>query len=109
MIQDEVLHSPFNIETHKKTFIDYLEVVITQDGVIHYAIPSHLEFCYRYALEVYGFKDREQLYKYLDKTHQDIEQLTKCCLAWTHFVRGYVNEPILRSLQDLIQNNLLLI
>ena len=50
MTQDEVLHSPFNIETHKKTFINYLEVVITSDGVIHYAIPSHQEFYINYAI-----------------------------------------------------------
>ena len=37
----EVLHSPFNIETHKKTFINYLEVVISPEGVIEYGVPSH--------------------------------------------------------------------
>ena len=37
----EVLKRPFNIETHKKTFINYLEVVISPDGVIEYAVPSH--------------------------------------------------------------------
>lgn len=37
----EVLKRPFNIETHKKTFINYLEVVISPDGVIEYGVPSH--------------------------------------------------------------------
>ena len=40
-IQDKVLHSRFDLETHKKTFIDYLEIVISPKGIIHYAIPSH--------------------------------------------------------------------
>lgn len=37
----EVLNNPFDIETHKKTFINYLEVVISPDGVIEYGVPSH--------------------------------------------------------------------
>lgn len=39
--QQKVLHSPFDIETHKKTFINYLEIIIDSEGVCHYAIPSH--------------------------------------------------------------------
>lgn len=107
--QDKVLHSAFDIETHKKTFIDYLEVVITSDGVIHYAVPSHYEWCIRYALTTMHFKDRDALCEYLNKTHQDIECLTNCCLVWTNHIRGYVNDNIARSLQELIKNNLLLI
>lgn len=39
----EVLNGPFDIETHKKTFINYLEVVISSEGVIEYAVPSHTQ------------------------------------------------------------------
>ena len=39
----EVLHSPFDIKTHKKTFINYLEVVISPEGVIEYGVPSHTQ------------------------------------------------------------------
>lgn len=39
--QQKVLHSPFDIETHKKTFINYLEIIIDSEGVCHYAVPSH--------------------------------------------------------------------
>ena len=39
--QQKVLHSPFDIETHKKTFINYLEIIIDKNGICHYAIPSH--------------------------------------------------------------------
>lgn len=43
LIRDEqaVLRSPFNVEVHKETFINYLEVVILEDGSIEYAVPSH--------------------------------------------------------------------
>lgn len=40
---DEVLHSPFNVKTHKKTFVNYCEVIIWPDGKIEYAVPSHDE------------------------------------------------------------------
>lgn len=39
--QNEVLHKPFDLETHKKTFINYLEIVIDSKGICHYAVPSH--------------------------------------------------------------------
>lgn len=37
------LHSEFDIEKHKQTFVHYLEVVIDRDGKIMYAVPSHQE------------------------------------------------------------------
>ena len=42
--EQKVLHSPFDIETHKKTFINYLEVIIDTNGIVHYAVPSHQEW-----------------------------------------------------------------
>lgn len=105
--QNKVLHSPFDIETHKKTFIDYLEVVITSDGVIHYAIPSHQEFCINYAMQIGMFKDRDALYDFFKTSPSNIEDMLHCCLVWTYSIRGYINNNIARSLQKLIQNNLL--
>lgn len=35
------LQSEFDIEKHKKKFIDYLEVMICKDGKVVYAVPSH--------------------------------------------------------------------
>lgn len=35
------LHSAFDIEKHKQTFIHYLEVVIDREGRVFYAVPSH--------------------------------------------------------------------
>lgn len=37
------LESNFNIEQHKKHFVNYLEVILFPDGHIEYAIPSHQE------------------------------------------------------------------
>ena len=35
------LNSKFDIEQHKKKYINYLEVIIFPDGHIEYAVPSH--------------------------------------------------------------------
>lgn len=43
MDAQKVLHSPFDIEVHKATFTNYLEVIILEDGTIEYAVPSHQE------------------------------------------------------------------
>ena len=37
------LNSKFDIEQHKKHYVNYLEVVIFPDGHIEYAVPSHQE------------------------------------------------------------------
>lgn len=37
------LHSKFDIEAHKATFTECLEVIITEDGTVMYAVPSHQE------------------------------------------------------------------
>ena len=37
------LHSEFDVEKHKQTFVHYLEVVIDRDGRVSYAVPSHQE------------------------------------------------------------------
>ena len=33
----------FDWKTHNKNFIHYLEAIITKDGTVHYAVPSHQE------------------------------------------------------------------
>lgn len=35
------LHSEFDIEKHKQRYVDYLEVLILEDGKVVYAVPSH--------------------------------------------------------------------
>lgn len=43
------LDCKFDIEKHKQTFINYLEVIMFPDGHIEYAVPSHqdklIEIC----------------------------------------------------------------
>lgn len=45
------VYSDFDMEQHKKTFINYLEVVIDENGKIMYAVPSHQEKLIKLACE----------------------------------------------------------
>lgn len=56
----KVLHSPFDVKIHKEVFTNYLEVCIEQDGTVHYAIPSHMEF-----LQTYLFMKENPNKKYM--------------------------------------------
>lgn len=58
---DEVLYAPFDIETHKKTFTNYLEVVLLEDGTPEYAVPSHQEKAISIGMEKRGMS-REEFY-----------------------------------------------
>ena len=40
-IEEYNLNCEFDINKHKKTFLDYLEVLILENGKIVYAVPSH--------------------------------------------------------------------
>lgn len=53
-----VLHSPFDIKVHKLTFINYLEVVISPEGVVEYAVPSHSEKLLQVYMEKNAVVDR---------------------------------------------------
>lgn len=37
------VYSDFDLEKHKKKYVNYLEVMIDKDGKVEYAVPSHQE------------------------------------------------------------------
>lgn len=37
------IYCPFDADEHKKKYVNYLEVLISKDGVVMYAVPSHQE------------------------------------------------------------------
>lgn len=55
-----ILHGKFSIRTHKEAFTNYLEVVISPDGVVEYAVPSHQLKLMRILMEQRGCT-REEL------------------------------------------------
>ena len=66
--QQELLHSPFDISTHKQTFVSYLEVVISPEGTVEYAVPSHSDKLIEIFKEQKGFDDILKAKKYVWET-----------------------------------------
>lgn len=62
-LEEYSVYSPFDIKKHQETFINYLEVLILEDGTVEYAVPSHQ----RKALDL--------ACKKLNKTKQEIEDM----------------------------------
>lgn len=69
----EVLHGPFDIKLHKLTFIDYLEVVISPDGIVEYAVPSHLEKLLRVFMEQENISDRQEAFRVIEERDTDMD------------------------------------
>lgn len=98
----EVLHSPFDIATHKSTFINYLELIIRPDGTPEYATPSHM----MKLAEIYG-KSMDDIYEeyYQAQLGQDgIDYLcakTGCIAVWDCRIQGIPNEAQTSTLLKL--------
>ena len=74
-----VLHSPFDIKVHKQTFINYLEVVISPEGIVEYAVPSHVEKLLQIFMSKYSFTDREKANDYLWEKHSADSYIESLC------------------------------
>lgn len=98
----EVLHSPFDIATHKSTFINYLEIIIRQDGTPEYAVPSHM----RKLAEVYG-KPWEDVYEEFLQERTGLDGIdwlclkTRCISVWHYRIQGLPNDAQLATLRRL--------
>lgn len=95
MTEQEVLHNPFSIETHAKTFVDYLEVVILEDGTVEYAVPSHMEKLLQLSMLKAGVSDRESFINSYCVDHgisvmEDLLEFTGCISVWTN---AYIGKP----------------
>lgn len=98
----EVLNSPFDIDTHKATFIDYLELILLPDGTPVYAVPSHQ----MKLMSIYGKSPDEIYAEYLqEQTGLDaVEYLcrkTNCVSVWCGFMQGVPNPAQLATLHQL--------
>lgn len=109
----QVLHSPFDIETHKKTFVNYCEVIIDEEGVVHYAVPSHIEkLLSMYIDKRYGPDSdvdresvnkeiREALWKYGFDGIEYLTKFTGTISVWTFGFKGTPNQKQLNMLKTL--------
>lgn len=106
LTQLEVLNRPFDMTTHKSTFINYLEVVVTENGTILYAHPSHNDVMARIAkLRGVNSEDcpRERWFDY----DGWLREVSGCVCVWNDGVMGVPNEAQERSLETLRNEGLL--
>ena len=108
--QQRVLHSPFSIETHKATFVDYLEVCIDPCGVVHYAVPSHQEWMLNEYMKMHDCT-REEAYNSVPPEHYYdlMEWLTKETMSiavWNDCIIGKPNRFQRITLSELFREGL---
>ena len=100
------LHSDFDIEQHKKTFIHYLEVVIDENGKIMYAVPSNQEKQIALACEKLKVA-REELnamcpQEYYCDFMDWLCKMSGACAVWEKFIQvDELTEQQIRALQML--------
>lgn len=106
----KIMRGKFDIETHKEAFVDYLEVIIREDGTVEYAVPSHQEKLIKIAtqkLEV----TRKQLCdmcprEYMFDFNKWLCKITNCVSVWNNFYIGDLNETQQWVLQNLTYHGL---
>lgn len=107
------LHSDFDIEQHKETFIHYLEVVIDENGKIMYAVPSHQEKLISLACENLNIT-REELNAMCPKEYYFDFMIWLCkvsgaCAIWENFIKfDKLTEQQIMALKMLKENGLYL-
>ena len=110
MNSQEVLRKPFDIGTHKKTFIDYLEIVITEDGTVMYAVPSHQEKLIALACEKLQVTRDELNDLCPEEYYFDFMtwlcQVSGCVALWNDRMLGKANEQQARAVRELADNGL---
>ncbi len=100
------LQSSFDLESHKKVFQDYLEVIIDRNGTVMYAVPSHQEKLIQMACEENGWS-REQLMDICPKRfHYDFISwlllLVEAVSVWNNFCMAPApNEAQIKALKEL--------
>lgn len=106
--QYEVLHSPFDLETHKATFVNYFETVILPDGKIEYAIPSHDKYVENRMKAVFNITD-EDIYSAAMSVYDFWYANVGLILCWSNFYKFATNKPTdaqIKTLAMLIDEGL---
>lgn len=102
--QQRVLRSPFDIETHKATFVNYLEVCIDEGGTPHYAVPSHQSWLLRRLADDEGLDGEEAAWDLIDPRADAMAELcrmTGCVAVWNGQAVGECNAAQRRALRRL--------
>lgn len=108
----DILHSPFSIEVHKENFKSYLEIVILENGVVEYAVPSHQEKLISLACSRLNVT-RDELNdlcppEYYGDFITWLNIVSHAIPVWNEFYMGKPNENQLKTLQLLQDEKLYL-
>ena len=109
-VTQQVMHEPFDIETHKRTFVHYLEVCLDETGHVHYAVPSHQEWLIKYACNKHNMTRKELEDKCPRERWCDymlwLTEQTECIAVWETAFVGKINSLQQKSLLTLKANGL---
>ena len=99
------LHSEFDIQKHKETFVNYLEVLIEPNGHVLYAVPSHQELAIKLACKAKGWTRKELNDACPPEMYFDflkwVLSLTKCVSVWNDFYMGELNDAQRETLSEM--------
>lgn len=104
-MQQLVLHSPFDIQVHKATFKNYLEVIILESGTVEYAVPSHQEKMIQLGMKKTGLS-REEFYNRCPKEYWFdviawLSKETRAIAVWDFKFEGWANPAQVEKLEEL--------
>lgn len=110
MNEQQVLRKPFNVETHKQTFVNYLEVIISEDGTIMYAVPSHQEkliamACQKLHVTRDVLNDLCPQEYYFDFMRW-LCLISGCVALWNEHMQGVANELQQKAIKQLVREGL---
>ena len=91
------IDNPFDYKKHKDNFTNYLEVIITPDGVIKYAVPDHRTALIKYCKLDESDKSIGRDVFLLDS----LIERSKCICVYTNNYRGIANDIQIRVLSHL--------
>ena len=99
------VYSDFDLEQHKKHFVNYLEVMIDEQGEVHYAVPSHQEWAIAASCEKLGVSRQElgdmtPREYYFDWMNWLLMQCG-CVAVWNEFYMGNPNRKQMAALRKL--------
>ena len=99
------VYSEFDLEKHKETFVNYLEVMIGVDGDVHYAVPSHQEYAIGEACRKLGVSRDELCRMTPPEYYFDwLEWLLMQCgmvAVWNDFYMGEANNRQKNALKKM--------
>lgn len=106
MLETYDLYSKFDLQKHKQTYINYLEVIILPDGSVEYAVPSHQEKLISILQYKWQCTRTDALNKCPKELWLDFEEWlldnTECIAVWSCGYKGKPNDAQKITLKQFV-------